>query len=76
MTRIRLVLMLYFFMVAHKAARQTLSKALSNGYVFDLERDEWTPPPPPPMLSDSAHPSSGQSPSVALKPTALPHSLK
>ena len=27
MTRIRLVLMLYFFMVAHKAACQTLSKA-------------------------------------------------
>ena len=29
MTRIRLVLMLYFFMVAHKAACQTLSKAFS-----------------------------------------------
>ena len=27
MTRIRLVLMLYLFMVAHKAACQTLSKA-------------------------------------------------
>ena len=27
MTRIGLVLMLYFFMVGHKAARQTLSKA-------------------------------------------------
>ena len=27
MTRIRLVLMLYFFMVAHKATCQTLSKA-------------------------------------------------
>ena len=27
MTQIRLVLMLYFFMVAHKAACQTLSKA-------------------------------------------------
>ena len=27
MTRIRLVLMFYFFMVAHKAACQTLSKA-------------------------------------------------
>ena len=27
MTRIRLVLMLYFFVVAHKAACQTLSKA-------------------------------------------------
>ena len=27
MTRIRLVLMLYFFMVSHKAASQTLSKA-------------------------------------------------
>ena len=27
MTRIRLVLLLYFFMVAHKAACQTLSKA-------------------------------------------------
>ena len=28
MTRIRFVLMLYFFMIAHKGACQTLSKAL------------------------------------------------
>ena len=32
MTRIRLALMLYFFMVAHRAACQTLSKALLKSY--------------------------------------------
>ena len=32
MTRIRLVPMLYFFMVAHKAACQTLSKAFFEVY--------------------------------------------
>ena len=37
MTRIRLVLMLCFFMVAHKAACQTLSKAFSEVYEDMLE---------------------------------------
>ena len=32
MTWIRLVLMLYFFMIAHKAACQTLSKAFLEVY--------------------------------------------
>ena len=32
MTQIRLVLMMYFFMVAHKAACQTLSKGLLEVY--------------------------------------------
>ena len=32
MTRIKLVLMLYFFMAAHKAACQTLSKAFLKVY--------------------------------------------
>ena len=32
MTWIRFVLMLYFFMVAHKAACQTLSKAIIEVY--------------------------------------------
>ena len=34
-TRIRLVLMLYFLMVAHKAACQTLSKAFLNTEVYE-----------------------------------------
>ena len=35
MTQIGFVLMLYFFMVAHKAACQTLSKAFLNTEVYE-----------------------------------------
>ena len=37
MTRIRLVLMLYFFVVAHKAACQTLLKAFLKSYEDMIE---------------------------------------
>ena len=39
MTQIRLVLMLYFFMVAHKAAYQTPSKAFLRSLHVPVEED-------------------------------------
>ena len=53
MTWVRLVLMLYFFMVARKAACQTLSKAFLKSVMVDNVK-VWTSVPKQEMFSRSS----------------------